>query len=102
MAKGLTEEQAREGARDFQREKGEEPDSTKEFKGAGHQARRPRHPEHGDRHREATEPRRCRLMHAPRARAIEQIAVARHAQHERGRRKCDHARGQRQHQGIGH
>ncbi|HVQ36746.1 MAG TPA: hypothetical protein VMS31_04405 [Pyrinomonadaceae bacterium] len=39
MAKGLTEEQAREGARDFQKEKGEEPDSTKEFKAAGHQAR---------------------------------------------------------------
>jgi hypothetical protein len=39
MAKGLTEEQAREGARDFQREKGEEPDSTKQFKTAGHQPR---------------------------------------------------------------
>lgn len=39
MAKGLTEEQAREGAREFQDEKGEEPDSNKQFSAAAHQAR---------------------------------------------------------------
>ncbi|HET6976668.1 MAG TPA: hypothetical protein VFI24_10125 [Pyrinomonadaceae bacterium] len=39
MAKGLTEKQAREGAREFQREQGETPDSTKQFKAAAHQAK---------------------------------------------------------------
>ena len=39
MAKGITTQQAREGAREFQEEKGETPESTKQFRAAEHQAR---------------------------------------------------------------